>query len=457
MTPVAKTMECRKVCLLGASFGTNNMGVGALTAGALRSFIMGFPGAELYILDYGKEDGGYSFDSAGNRTAIHKINMRFSKNPFLPNHIATLLLIALLVRIMPFARFRRWVAARNGYLKRLGEIDLFASLAGGDSFSDIYGIQRFIYVSLPQLLVLLLGKKLVLLPQTLGPFRRWFAKTTARYIMNRAALVYSRDFEGLKEAAEIMGAAELPAKFRFCYDVGFVLEPRKPDSSALQMIEAVKGQNRRLVGLNVSGLLYVGGYTQKNMFGLKVDYKDLVLDIVRKFLSLDDVSVMLVPHVFGTREHLESDVTACEEVHDAFRRRFDETRLFRIQEKLDQSELKYLIGQCDFFVGSRMHACIAALSQGVPAVSIAYSRKFEGVLGSIGCAGMVADPRIMDRDRILDVIERTYRERDAVRSHLMDVIPTVHEKIYSLVPEWEVWNSSRCESGLIDVTTGDKA
>jgi colanic acid/amylovoran biosynthesis protein len=424
-----------KVCLLGASLSTNNMGVGALATGALRSFVKGSPGAELYILDYGKEDGEYSFDSNGNQVAIHKINMRFSKNIFLSNHIATLLLFALLAKILPFERARRWAMAKNEYLKRLDDIDLFASLAGGDSFSDIYGMQRFIYVALPQLLVLILGKKLVLLPQTLGPFRRRFTKVAARYIMDRAALVYSRDFEGLKEAAEVMGVVDLPAKFRFCYDVGFVLEPRKPISNTLKIIEAVKARNRSLIGLNVSGLLYVGGYTQKNMFGLTVDYKDLVLDILRKFLSLNDVSVMLVPHVFGAREHLESDVTACEDVHEAFRTRFDETRLFRIREKLDQNEVKYLIGRCDFFIGSRMHACIAALSQGVPAVSIAYSRKFQGVLGSIGCAGMVADPRIMDRGRILDVIEKTYRERDAVKSHLVKVIPEVQEKIFAAFSE----------------------
>jgi len=35
------------------------------------------------------------------------------------------------------------------------------------------------------------------------------------------------------------------------------------------------------------------------------------------------------------------------------------------------SETKFLIGHCDFFVGARMHACIAAVSQYVPAVTLA--------------------------------------------------------------------------------------
>jgi polysaccharide pyruvyl transferase WcaK-like protein len=420
---------------MGASFNTNNMGVGALAAGALRSFIRSYPDSEFYLLDYGKEEEKFSFNSDGNKVEIHKINMRFSKNVFLSNHIAMLLFLALMIKILPFSKVRMWTIERNRSLERLNEINLFASLAGGDSFSDIYGMERFFYVTLPQILVLILGKRLVLLPQTLGPFKNWVTKVIARSIMERAALVYSRDFDGLKEAAVVMGVVDLPAKFRFCYDVGFALESTKPACDAVKIIEDVTMRNRTLVGVNVSGLLFIGGYTQKNMFGLKVNYRDLVLDIVQKLLSLDDVCVMLVPHVFGTKEHLESDVTACEEVEKKFRVHFDETKLFRIHEKINQNEVKYLIGQCDFFIGSRMHACIAALSQGVPAVSIAYSKKFRGVLGSIGCAEMVVDPRTMDREHIFNIIQEKYSERVAIKSRLAGVIPEVKDRIYTLALE----------------------
>ena len=49
---------------------------------------------------------------------------------------------------------------------------------------------------------------------------------------------------------------------------------------------------------------------------------------------------------------------------------------------------KAVIGQCDFFIGSRMHACIAALSQGVPCVGVAYSMKFAGVFDTVGMERM---------------------------------------------------------------------
>jgi polysaccharide pyruvyl transferase WcaK-like protein len=43
----------------------------------------------------------------------------------------------------------------------------------------------------------------------------------------------------------------------------------------------------------------------------------------------------------------------------------------------------------DFVVAGRMHACIGALSAGVPMVPIAYSRKFAGLFGSLGYSWLV--------------------------------------------------------------------
>ena len=48
------------------------------------------------------------------------------------------------------------------------------------------------------------------------------------------------------------------------------------------------------------------------------------------------------------------------------------------------SEAKSYIAGLDFFMGARMHACIAAFSSGVPVVPMAYSRKFAGLFGSLG-------------------------------------------------------------------------
>ena len=58
----------------------------------------------------------------------------------------------------------------NPWLQALVKAEYVLSLNDGDSFSDIYSLQRFVYVSL-RILALILGRRLVQLPQTIGPFQ----------------------------------------------------------------------------------------------------------------------------------------------------------------------------------------------------------------------------------------------------------------------------------------------
>ena len=84
----------------------------------------------------------------------------------------------------------------------------------------------------------------------------------------------------------------------------------------------------------------------------------------------------------------------------------------------DQHEIKGVIGRCDFFIGSRMHACIAALSQGVPCVGVAYSMKFEGVFASVGMGEGVVDGRAMPNAAAIARTMDLYRIRNDVRDGL---------------------------------------
>jgi polysaccharide pyruvyl transferase WcaK-like protein len=415
-----------RIALLGATFETSNLGVSALTAGAVTCLRHAFPAAEVSLLDYGKEGRNYSLRVEDHDVEVRLVNLRFSKKFWLPNNVAWLILPALVLRLLPFGFVRRSLVKRNAWLRHMEDTELFAAISGGDSFSDIYGLERLLYVALPQILVILLDKRLVLLPQTLGPYKGRFARSLARYILRRAELVYSRDHAGVETAGELLGAKAAAGKVRFCNDVAFVMEPHSP---AKTDIAGLAGGTGPLVGMNISGLLAMGGYTGKNMFGLGVDYNGLVQRLIDFFIQVKGARVLLVPHVFGS--HAESDVMACEKTYDSLRGKYP-GQLGRLRGTYDQHEIKHIIGGCDFFVGSRMHACIAAISQAVPAVAIAYSAKFRGVMETVGAAEMVADPRVMREEEILRIVDRTFERRAAIRRELQSTIPAVQATVLSL-------------------------
>ena len=220
----------------------------------------------------------------------------------------------------------------------------------------------------------------------------------------------------------------------FCYDMGFVLEPyiRKE-----RLPHWLVGEDyiRPLVGLNVSGLLAMGGYTQKNMFGLRSDYRHLIHELMKYFVEKHNARIMLVPHVVGTGEGSESDVVACREIYREAESGI-RVHLHLLEESYDQHELKAIIGRCDFFLGSRMHACIAALSQCVPAVGLAYSRKFRGVFGPVGVEELVIDLREHDEASIITLVGRGFDRRLSLRAQLEAKMPSVRASVLNLFSQF---------------------
>jgi polysaccharide pyruvyl transferase WcaK-like protein len=413
---------------------TGNHGVGALASGTLTALLRADADAKLAFLDYSRE-AVVNSDRVGKRSVqVETINLRFSKKPWQPNHVGRLLLTAALLRLVPSGEARRRMAARNPWLRRILDTELLVSIAGGDSFSDIYGMRRLLYVALPQILVLVLGKPLVLLPQTYGPFESSLARYVARYVIKRAALVYSRDEEGVRAVRALIGGED--DRVQFAYDMGFALEPQPPAEDVCRQLDAIK-QNGPVTGLNVSGLLYMGGYSGNNMFGLKGDYARMVHVLLEELITKQGAQVLLVPHVFGGEENRESDEKACARIQAEFGQRYA-GRLHYLPGRFDHHEIKYLIGQCDFFLGSRMHACIGALSQCVPAVGLAYSRKFAGVLESVGGGSRVVDLRTLGDDEVVEAVRKAFGQREVLRRQLEEKMPLIRKSVLGFFARPEV-------------------
>ena len=53
----------------------------------------------------------------------------------------------------------------------------------------------------------------------------------------------------------------------------------------------------------------------------------------------------------------------------------------------------FVISQCDLFIGSRMHSCIAALSTCTPVVAMVNSGKFNGIWEQYGLREYMIDLR----------------------------------------------------------------
>ena len=245
--------------------------------------------------------------------------------------------------------------------------DVVVDICGGDSFADIYGPKRLRTMMMLQGMALATRTPLVFAPQTIGPFERPVSRRLARGILNRAALVATRDALSTEALADLGVTGGIEAS-----DVALRLpyEPPAPSPDGARL----------RVGLNPSGLLAAGGYTGKGELGLSgAAYRAMLKGIVDGLRARPEApEIHLVPHVVPGDGGVEDDARACRELAAAC------PGTVIAPEFATPSEAKGYIAGMDFFAGARMHACIAAFSSGVPVVPMAYSRKFAGLFGTLG-------------------------------------------------------------------------
>jgi len=413
--------------LLGASLDTGNLGVSALLASTIKGVLAACPDARFSLFEGRKSFTDTLYLADGRAVQLGCVGVRRNKTVWRQNHILRLLMTALFSRLICVSSWRNKYLLKNPYLRQIMDAQFVGDITGGDSFSDIYGMRRIMISSLFKMLPIILGTNFVLLPQTYGPFKSRLSRYLARWSIQRASAVYSRDQEGLQAIERLIGGRRMKAVPQFCPDVAFLLDVILPENEQVKQLEKLKSEDLSLIGLNINGLLYNGGYTRDNMFGLKSDYKAVVNEIIRQLFQQPNIAILLVPHVFlNDPLAVESDPVVCKKVYEQLRGDYP-GRLYCLEGKYDQSEIKFMIGQCDFFIGSRMHACIAALSQGIPAVGLAYSKKFLGVFESASVAECVVDARTETLDDILEKVTSVFVQRKRLAEQLHSIIPQIQE------------------------------
>ncbi len=428
-----RSSAIRRIGLLGASFDTGNLGVSALAESSIKCILHQWPHAKIDLLASGRTSKKYTLQVEGQSVDVENLPVRFCRNVFMRNHYMVLFSIAILLKVFRFQGVRDYFVRHNPYLERILQLDLVADITGGDSFSDIYGTRRFVQGALLKYLWLLFGIRFYFLPQTYGPFNRRWVRCAARYLLKKADRVYSRDRQGYTVIEALFPKKrEVLEKVKIVPDVAFVLDVSPVRDSLTDLLERHQRERNVIIGLNINGLLYSGGYTRNNMFSLAVDYPEMVRQIISEFLKNPKVVILLIPHVCPSAKYeVESDLAACRQAISQFEDD-DKSRILLAEANYDHKSIKSVIGRSHFFMGSRMHSCIAAMSQCIPTVGLAYSDKFQGVFDSIGEGKNIIDLRVAALKKIAPELMEKYIQKDPIHARLCETMPGIQRQVLSL-------------------------
>jgi len=290
--------------------------------------------------------------------------------------------------------------------KKLLSFDYVFDISAGDSFADIYGKHRFDQVLNTKRFFSMLGKKQVLLPQTIGPFKNKEYEDKAFSVMKTMEMVISRDLQSYDYSAKFLPKEKITEAI----DVAFYLpfEKQKFESGKIH------------VGINVSGLLWNGGYTRNNQFEMQTDYRKLIVDTLQFFTAMDNVEIHLVSHVIPENNPVEDDYVAAEDIK---KNHFPKVILSpRFESPI---EAKSYISGMDFFTGARMHACIGAFSAGVPVFLMAYSRKFNGLFKDTLNYKWMGDCVNENETVVFENLKIAYAKRDEMKANIETSLNTI--------------------------------
>lgn len=395
---------------------TSNLGVSALFASAVSGIRTYLPSVEFTAFGSGL---GSWFETcrvdSGDPVEVRFLGYRSGKKIYLPENLKQMRLMS---------RFGRVGGRLNRGIDALRKSNAVLDCSGGDSFTDMYPDNRIELLAGSKELAIALGRPLILLPQTFGPFDR--SRDRAAKIVRHSAACFARDERSFETLKSLLGSDFNADRHRCGVDLAFGLDERSAEASIDSSLkEFIADSSRPLIGLNASGLIGNSPEAGRQKFGFKTDYRLALTQFLRQVFKETEARVILIPHVIGSVLSVESDFKICTWLKDQFEGTEDAQRILIASGKMDPSEVKWLIAQMDWFSGTRMHSTIAGLSSLVPTSTISYSDKALGVFESCGQGKEVLDPRILSTDEVVERSMDSFGRRDEIRKSLSAKIPIV--------------------------------
>jgi colanic acid/amylovoran biosynthesis protein len=390
--------KATSIVLAGAAPDTGNHGVSALCLSAVIG--LAERGIEQFTLFDNGSDNCSSLDFEGLPSAtVSRLRFQGGRRIYKQSN-------------MHNVRLRQMLGLPSPALDAIKDADAVLDVSGGDSFTDLYGPERFDQIIKPKLMALDAGKPLILLPQTYGPFRFAKHRAVARDIIARSALAFARDGDSYAYMKQLLGEDFDPARHRLGVDLAFGLPLEEP-------IEACSN----FAGINVSGLLWNDAALATEKFGLACDYKSVLLQLCGHIFNETDLNIRLVPHVRPDNTG-ENDLVACRALKQALPTSLKH-RVFIEEMANTPTQLKGVIAESDWFTGARMHATIAALSTCTPVANMAYSKKARGVFDRCGSADQVLDMRSLTTTEMVTGMIDSFEKRTKQQGILQSQIPFV--------------------------------
>lgn len=298
----------------------------------------------------------------------------------------------------------------------------------GGGFIHSYGATTdpyFIYFLTYHIrLAMALNKKVIILPNSIGPLKNTIARSIAIKCLRRCALVTVRENLS-KQCLENNGVNSI-----LFPDLGFFLVP-----SECNMIDYLRAKgipmDKKKVVITLRPYRFQGFANPTKLFN---NYINGVRTLV-EYLVGKDYHVTFMAHTLGPSSH-ENDSLAINEVmrylskesltHITFIEDFD----------LNCRDIEKIYSYYDYMIGTRFHSVIFSLNVNVPSIAIAYGgNKSKGIMNILGNDEFSIDMDKILHDSLVNMFIKIENNRDAYLRNLKQKRQIINSARLRLIKE----------------------
>lgn len=250
---------------------------------------------------------------------------------------------------------------RYGLISR-DQVDAFVDVSGY-AFGDAWSVNYLRNTSALAQYYSQRGKPVVFLPQMLGPFTKPVSHEPMRKLIRNSDLVYAREKSSYEELVQLAPSA---TNIHVAPDITLF---KKPAHQNVQppVFDSNKSQEFAALIPNIRVL-------DRSMTNwTRPAYVDCLKKVAQQTIESGKNVAILVHETGGADEELAMEIEQSLE-----------SKQVRTISSDSPLELKQIIGQARYTVGSRYHSLAASLSMGVPAIAIGWAHKYSELLADFG-------------------------------------------------------------------------
>lgn len=259
----------------------------------------------------------------------------------------------------------------------------------------------------PLLLARRLAVKVVILPNSYGPFDTRWSRWLTRRVLKGCHLLTAREPESLRAIDQV-----LPGEAKLFPDMGFALAPAEPGWARDELLrQGVPLDEKTCVGVTMRPWRF------PNADDPKTAYQQYVASFAKLLerLVARGWAPVLFAHVIGPHAH-EDDRIALRDVMETCP---VADQVVLVDADYDCRQIKAMYGHMDYMVCTRFHSAIFAMGHHIPCVALSYQGyKATGIMGEAGLRDFIIQIDDVSPESLLGLFQDLLGREELIRERL---------------------------------------